>query len=121
MYLIACDNIIRDDALLKPSLIGIFDVLVIPQGQTKLLYSFMVGGKFYTPTLGELSTKIKIIDPNKKLFKETEVLGSVNSGDTDLKASFPFAEFTLRGKYLLKLSMGGVDMEDNDRFYFIVL
>ncbi len=121
LYLVACDSIIVDDITKKPGYIGIFDLLVIPPKQEKLLYSFNIGGKIFTPKDGEMEVKINIIGPDGKVFKSTTTKSVVQKGDVDMRFGFHIVEFTLAGKYILKALINGVEADDGDRYYFDVV
>ena len=120
-YLIACESILVDNITSRPTLVGIFDILVIPKGQEKLLYSFMVGGKIFSSGGGELNVKIKILGPDNKLFRYVDLRNNVGKGDVDIRSVFPLVEFTLSGRYMLKIEVNGKECDDDNKYYFEVL
>ncbi len=119
LFALACDSIIRDDITSRPAFIGVFDFLIIPKEEVKIIYTFMIGGKtFIENPLSDM--KVRIYNPDKQLFKEVTINISGITGDTDFRSFFPLTEFTKEGKYLIKIAMDGVEGDDGDRFYFEV-
>ena len=122
-YLIACNTMIKEFGSLRPSLIGIFDFISIPTGQSEILYSFSVGGKIENSENKVLKIDIQIIGPDRSLFAEfsTNPPPTPLLGDINIEAKFPFSKFTTPGRYLLKAVVDGKELEDGDRFYFKVI
>jgi hypothetical protein len=119
-YLLTADSVIKDEYTKKTSCLGIFEILNIAPGETKLLYAFVVVGKILLVEAGTVKIIVSILNPQGGLFKTSELNGNVNIGDLDVFAFFPFTEFTERGRYLIKISLNGIELKDEGKFYFDV-
>lgn len=119
-YLLTTGKIIQDSASGKFSFIDVFDIIVIPKNDPSTIQSFSIGGKLMNAKAGILSVDVKILNPKGEVLSKMPLSGKVNGGDVELSVLFPIVEFKDEGVYLLKVSMDGKDLPDDNKFYFKV-
>ena len=120
-YLLVCGRVIRDEYIGGLfTYLDIFEVVLIPKGQTSTVRSFVVVGKLNAAKSGLLNIEVKIIDPDKNEFAKSVIVGPAAMGDTEIAARFDLLTFQKTGRYTLQVTVDGTPLEDGGRYYFEV-
>jgi hypothetical protein len=120
-YLFTVARAIQDASTKKWSYIDTFYNINIPKELEYILSDFSVVGKINDVMSGSTKSEVKIIGPDRKVFSKVELSGFLQEGDTDLVANFNLLKFQKPGIYYLKISINGVALEDDNKYYFKVI
>ena len=121
-YIISAARVIKDATTNKNSVIDVFDIIQLPSGQNFTYQSFYVHGKLLNVPKGNAAIDVRIMDPTKeKVVSVVNLAGNLENGDVSITAFFALVKFTEIGRYQIKLSVNGSELEDDDRFYFDII
>ncbi len=120
-YLIATNKVIRDETTKMPTYVDIFTAIQLPSDSDFIYQSLTVAGRLLGVSGGDIKAISTIFDPDKVAISSVELIGTVQQGDTYITATYNPIKFEKLGRYFLKLSVNGEDLQDDDKFYFDVI
>lgn len=120
-FLLPSQRGIKDASTGMWSYMDVFESITIPEGLEFTVNDFHIGGKINNVTKGPVEVIVKVLNPDNKTHTEVPMAGEVvQDGDMSINAIFRNIQFTVPGRYLIKVYFKGKVLPDQDRHYFEV-